>query len=50
MAVIATFTYTIKPGRTNDFMAKLKEAAAPRFESEVMPKSFSPVSQQGFGT
>jgi hypothetical protein len=34
MAVIATFTYTFEPGRTNDFMAKLKEAAAPRFESE----------------
>jgi hypothetical protein len=40
MAVIAIFTYEVKPGRMNDFMAKLKEAAAPRFEGKVMPKSF----------
>lgn len=40
MAVIAIFTYDAKPGRMNDFMAKLKEAADPCFESEVMPKSF----------
>jgi hypothetical protein len=40
MAVIAIFTYEVKPGRMDDFMAKLKEAAAPRFESQVMPKSF----------
>src|ERR1700730_18501485 len=40
MAVIAVFTYEVKPGRMDDFMTKLKKAAHPRFESEVMPKSF----------
>jgi NIPSNAP len=40
MAVIAMFTYEVKPGRMNDFMAKLKTAGEPRFRSEVMPKSF----------
>jgi hypothetical protein len=40
MAVIAIFTYEVKPGRMDDFMAKLKKAADPRFESKVMPKSF----------
>jgi hypothetical protein len=39
MAVLAIFTYSIKPGRLNDFMAKLREAASPRFNSEVMPRS-----------
>jgi quinol monooxygenase YgiN len=40
MAVIAIFTYQVKPGRMDDFMAKLREAAAPRFASPVIPKSF----------
>jgi len=40
MPVIAIFTYEVKPGRMDDFMAKLKEAADPRFESKAMPKSF----------
>src|SRR5262249_25699883 len=40
MAVIAIFTYEVKPGRMDDFMAKLREASAPRFVSDVMPKSF----------
>lgn len=39
MAVLAIFTYEVKPGRTADFMAKLAEAAAPKFNSEVMPQS-----------
>jgi hypothetical protein len=40
MAVIAMFTYEVKAGRMDDFMAKLKKAGDPRFESKVMPKSF----------
>ena len=40
MPVIAIFKYEVKPGRMADFMAKLKEAAAPKFTSPVMPKSF----------
>ena len=40
MAVIAIFKYQVKPGRMADFAAKLKEAAAPKFASKVMPKSF----------
>jgi len=40
MPVIAIFRYEVKPGRMADFMAKLKEAAAPKFTSPVMPKSF----------
>lgn len=39
MAVFAIFTYDIKPGRLNDFMAKLGEAAGPKFNSPVMPSS-----------
>lgn len=39
MAVFAIFTYEVKPGRTDDFMAKLGEAASPKFNSEVMPQS-----------
>ncbi len=39
MAVFAIFTYGVKPGRLNDFMAKLGEAASPKFNSAVMPKS-----------
>jgi len=38
--VIAIFKYEVKPGRMPDFMAKLREAAHPRFNSPVMPKSF----------
>jgi hypothetical protein len=38
MAVLAIFTYEVKPGRTKDFMAKLHEAASPKFNSKVMPK------------
>ncbi|OIQ95469.1 hypothetical protein GALL_225320 [mine drainage metagenome] len=40
MPVIAKFIYEIKPGRMNDFMAKLQMAAHPRFNSSVMPNSF----------
>ena len=40
MAVIAKFIYEVKPGRMGDFMAKLAQAAAPKFNSPVMPKSF----------
>ena len=39
MSVIASFRYAIKPGRMADFMAKLGQAAEPRFTSPVMPKS-----------
>ena len=39
MAVFAIFTYGVKPGRLNDFMAKLEEAAGPKFNSAVMPKA-----------
>lgn len=38
MAVIAKFIYEIKPGRFDDFMAKLGQAASPKFTSSVMPK------------
>ncbi len=40
MAVIAVFKYQVKPGRMNEFMAKLREAASPKFASNPMPKSF----------
>lgn len=40
MAVIAIFKYQVKPGRMADFMAKLQEAALPKFSSKAMPKSF----------
>lgn len=39
MAVLAIFTYEVKPGRMDDFMAKLAAAAGSKFNSEVMPKS-----------
>ena len=39
MAVIAIFKYQVKPGRIPDFMAKLQQAAHPRFNSTAMPKS-----------
>jgi hypothetical protein len=39
MAVIAIFKYDVKPGRVQDFLAKLAEAADAKFASPVMPKS-----------
>lgn len=39
MSVIAVFRYGVKPGQMDAFMAKLREAAHPRFTSPVMPKS-----------
>src|SRR5258708_5443614 len=39
MPVIAIFKYDVKPGRFADFMKKLAQAAEPKFNSEVMPKS-----------
>lgn len=39
MSVLAIFRYEVKPGRSGDFLAKLDEAAAPKFTSPVMPRS-----------
>lgn len=39
MSVIAIFKYDVKPGRLLDFLSKLAQAAEPRFNSPVMPKS-----------
>ena len=39
MPVIAIFKYDVKPGRFPDFMKKLAEAAAPKFDSPVMATS-----------
>ena len=39
MSVLAIFTYEVKPGRMQDFMAKLAKAAGPQFQSEAMPRS-----------
>jgi hypothetical protein len=39
MSVIAVFKYDIKPGRLPDFLRKLAQAAEPKFNSPVMPKS-----------
>lgn len=39
MSVLAIFTYDVKPGRLNDFMAKLHKAADPKFNSKIMPQS-----------
>ena len=39
MSVIAVFKYDIKPGRLPDFLKKLAQAAEPKFDSPVMPKS-----------
>ena len=39
MCVIAVFKYDIKPGRLPDFLKKLAQAAGPKFNSPVMPKS-----------
>jgi hypothetical protein len=37
MAVVAIYRYAIKPGRLPNFMAKLGEAASPKFASRAMP-------------
>ena len=37
MSVLVRFIYEVKPGRFNDFMTKLQEAASPKFTSETMP-------------
>src|SRR5262245_10033088 len=39
MSVIAVFKYDVKPDRLADFLKKLAQAAEPKFESPVMPKS-----------
>jgi hypothetical protein len=39
MSVIAVFKYDIKPGRLRDFLKKLAQAAEPKFNGPVMPKS-----------
>jgi len=39
MSVIAVFKYDVKPGRLPDFLKKLAQAAEPKFNSPVMPKS-----------
>ncbi len=39
MSVIVVFKYDIKPGRLPDFLKKLAQAAEPKFNSPVMPKS-----------
>jgi hypothetical protein len=39
MPVIAIFKYDVKPGRLPDFLKKLAQAAEPKFNSPVMPKS-----------
>jgi hypothetical protein len=38
VSVIAMFKYDVKVGRLTDFMAKLKAAADPKFNSSSMPK------------
>ncbi len=39
MSVFALFRYEVRPGRHDDFMAKLGEAAGTKFDSAVMPRS-----------
>ena len=39
MSVVAVFKYAVKPGRMGDFMVKLGEAADPKYNSPVMPKT-----------
>src|SRR5258708_8529871 len=39
MSVIAVFKYDVKPGGLPDFLKKLAQAAEPKFNSPVMPKS-----------
>ncbi len=36
--VLAVFKYEVKPGRMEDFMAKLQRAASPDFNSPIMPQ------------
>ena len=54
MSVMAIFTHDVKPGRFGDFMAKLQQAAEPKFNSKVMPKTIRlfrdtvPGSETGF--
>jgi hypothetical protein len=37
VSVLVLFRYEVKPGRMTDFMAKLQQAADPRFDSPSMP-------------
>ena len=39
LAVLAIFKCEVKPDRTDNFMTKLATAAAPGFDSPVMPQS-----------
>ncbi|MEO5812167.1 MAG: hypothetical protein ABIU96_15610 [Rhodanobacter sp.] len=39
MTVIARFSYSIQSGRMDEFRAKLKAAADPRFNSAQMPQA-----------
>ncbi|MCC7347598.1 MAG: hypothetical protein IT538_09400 [Variibacter sp.] len=39
MAVLAVYRYAVKPGRMADFVAKLGEAASPKFQSRIMPNA-----------
>ena len=39
MTVLAIFKYDVKPGRVDDFMAKLGIAAGSQFDSPVMPQA-----------
>ncbi|MBV6271355.1 hypothetical protein KVP09_00285 [Alcaligenaceae bacterium CGII-47] len=39
MTVLAKFVYEIKPGRFDDFMSILGQAAGPEFDSPVLPSS-----------
>jgi hypothetical protein len=41
MSVMAVFSDEVEPGRMGDFMAKLRAAANPKFNSQVMPKAVS---------
>ena len=39
MSVLVRFIYEVRPGRFQDFMAKLGKAASPEFNSSSMPGS-----------
>ena len=39
MGVVVVYRYAVKPGRMPDFIAKLGEAASPKFSSRVMPNN-----------
>jgi hypothetical protein len=39
MSVLAIFTYDAKPGRLQDFLSKLKQAADAKFNGPMMPRS-----------